>query len=147
MRKRLKPEELPENIIQILSPYFPDVDLSGVRISIGIPALLRRTARIAPVAITIGRRIYFAHRGAGGYDPDTFEGIELIAHELTHVRQFMAFRTRAGFGLSYLGEYRRHRATGKTAQEAYLNISYEFEVEENAARIISDIRDKTRSIN
>ncbi|MGH9820902.1 MAG: DUF4157 domain-containing protein [Pyrinomonadaceae bacterium] len=145
MQKRLKPEELPENIIRILSPYFPNVDLSRVRISIGIPALLRRAARIPPVAITIGRRIYFAHRGAGGFDPDTFEGIELIAHELTHVRQFRAFKTRAGFGLSYLGEYRRHRATGKTEHEAYSSISYEVEAKENAARIVRDIRDRTKS--
>ncbi|MDY6967681.1 MAG: DUF4157 domain-containing protein, partial [Spirochaetota bacterium] len=60
-----------------------DVDLSDVRIHIGIYAD-EITRDAGADAVTIDADIYFA---SGKYNPDTDEGIMLLAHELQHVIQ------------------------------------------------------------
>lgn len=59
------------------------VDLSGVRIHTDARAA-EAAAVLHARAFTIGDDIYFA---AGAYDPDSDDGIALIAHEAAHVAQ------------------------------------------------------------
>lgn len=54
--------------------------------------------------------------------------IELLAHELTHVRQYRRYGMAAFLG-RYLGEYLRARLTGAPHVEAYRRISFEREAE------------------
>lgn len=59
------------------------VDLSRVRIHTDDAAHQAATA-LAARAFTIGEDIYFER---GAYDPESASGVELIAHEVTHVAQ------------------------------------------------------------
>ena len=54
--------------------------------------------------------------------------IELLAHELTHVRQYGRYGMAAFLG-RYLGEYLRARLAGAPHTEAYRRISFEREAE------------------
>jgi hypothetical protein len=78
---------LPEEARQTLSKWFPDLDLSEVRVKTGLPWYVpnenpRTGAR--NIAYTQGNTLYFEE---GYYDPNTASGLSLIGHELTHVRQ------------------------------------------------------------
>ena len=71
----------------LLQPYFAHIVLERTRIvdgSVGgkVPFWLRRDM----CAVVLGHRIYFR---AGAYQPNTKQGLELLAHELTHVSQFL----------------------------------------------------------
>ena len=61
-----------------------DADFSDVRIHTGAYAD-KLTKSSGAEAVTIGRDIYFA---GGKYNPETEDGIRLLAHELQHVIQF-----------------------------------------------------------
>jgi hypothetical protein len=70
-----------------LKPYFAHIVLEQARIVDGsfggkVPFWLRRDM----CAVVLGHRIYFR---AGAYQPNTKLGVELLAHELTHVSQFL----------------------------------------------------------
>lgn len=73
---------LPEALRERLAPRFGD-ELAGVRVHVDeeAAALCRR---MNAGAFTVGRDLYFA---AGAWQPDRDDGVELIAHELTHVLQ------------------------------------------------------------
>jgi len=58
-------------------------DLAGVRIHTDAEAAAL-CRRVGALAFTVGRNIYFAQ---GAWDPGSEAGIELLAHELTHVIQ------------------------------------------------------------
>lgn len=71
----------------LLQPYFAHIVLERTRIvdgSVGgkVPFWLRRDM----CAVVLGHRIYFR---AGAYQPNTKQGLELLAHKLTHVSQFL----------------------------------------------------------
>jgi hypothetical protein len=71
-------------------------DFSGVRIHAG-PKAEEFNRRLGASAFTVGSDIFF---GRDAYDPETREGLRLIAHELVHVRQQSAGHVeaqRAGF--------------------------------------------------
>src|SRR5690242_13998139 len=112
-------EPLPPEIQQLLAPFFPGFDLGRIRIHEGIPLYV--------VANSVGYadrdRIYLA---PGFYRVDTAEGLALIAHELTHCRQYQrygAWRFRA----RYLSAYVNNRHSGMPHDQAYMEIPFEVE--------------------
>jgi hypothetical protein len=69
------------------SPYFESRTLYAVRIFEGsVPFWLHKNM----CAVVIGSRIYFR---SGIYQANTPSGIELLAHELTHVEQYLSGMT------------------------------------------------------
>jgi hypothetical protein len=73
---------LPDRVRRFMEPRF-GADFRAVRIHVGEHAA-RLSQRVSARAFTLGKHIYFAH---GAYQPDSLEGRELIAHELTHTLQ------------------------------------------------------------
>lgn len=73
-------------------PYFQQRTLDVVRIVEGhVPFWLRRSM----CAVVLGHRIHFRAEvdRPGAYQANTASGIELLAHELTHVEQFLSGMT------------------------------------------------------
>jgi hypothetical protein len=79
--------------------------------------------------------IYF---GPGKFS-DSLEGIELMTHELTHVKQYRLHGL-IGFGAKYLAEYAANKRKGMNDFDAYFNISFEREARDYAKNIIDGIR-------
>ncbi len=75
-------QSLPQSERNFFEPRF-GTDFSQVRIHAGSQAAETASA-INARAFTLGRDVVF---GAGQYQPSTFEGRRLFAHELTHVMQ------------------------------------------------------------
>lgn len=127
---------LPDDLCERLAAYFPGLDLRhdvAWRIS-GIPRLIRLVALIRPVGITLGTLVCLH---PDYYQPDTTDGLELIAHELTHVEQYRAvgyprFTVRYGF------EFLCNMLRGNSIQDAYENISFEVEARARAARVLAE---------
>jgi hypothetical protein len=124
---RSEPEALPDEVIQLLAPFFPGYDLARVRTIEGIPFYVFGN----PVGYADRDRIYFE---AGAYRLDTPEGLALLAHEVTHCRQYHRHGTWR-FRARYLWSYFHGRLSGMTGKEAYLNIPYEIEAREVEARV------------
>jgi len=76
---------LPEDVREFMEPRFR-ADFGQVRIHTDQQAE-RLSARLSARAFTYGKDIFF---GRGEYRPDTPEGAELLAHELTHTIQQQA---------------------------------------------------------
>lgn len=70
--------------------YVLGADFSDVRVHVGSEA-----ANIGAIAFTWGSDIHFA---PGHYNPNTFQGQQLLGHELTHVVQQRSGRVRNPFG-------------------------------------------------
>jgi hypothetical protein len=83
-------------------------------------------------AIVFGRRIFLAPSSHGALEGDADSSVELLAHELTHVRQYRRYGMAAFLG-RYLGEYLGQRFAGLSHREAYLAISFERDAQ-SAAR-------------
>jgi len=117
--KRISPETK-----KLLSPFFPTINLDKIRLYSGglrlghLILLLNRAT-----AITFGKKIFFAR---GMLDESTPTGITLIAHELTHVRQYQETGY-LRFLYRYLRDYIQSRIEGKNHHSAYLNVSFEQE--------------------
>lgn len=97
----------------LFSPYFARIVINEARIidsSFGgkVPFWLRRDM----CAVVLGRNIYFR---AGGYQPNTRQGIELLGHELTHVSQFLHGMTL----LKYVWSCRKGYKNSRYELEAY----------------------------
>src|ERR1044071_981883 len=88
MFNRTNSSPLPSSLKTILTPCFPDHDLSLVMIHQSIPWYVRRFARVTPAAYTSGNNIHFA---PGQYDPNSLNGIATIAHELAHAQQYKKY--------------------------------------------------------
>ena len=72
---------------QLYQPYFQSSTLQKVRIIEGhTPFWLSKNM----CAVVLGHRIYFRQHA---YRPNTPQGIELLAHELTHVEQYLTGMT------------------------------------------------------
>jgi hypothetical protein len=110
---RIAPE-----IAERLSPAF-EKELSRARLHSGGLARLLTTMAGAN-AIVFGRRIFLAT----STDPPA----ELLAHELTHVRQYGRYGMAPFLG-RYVGEYLAGRFAGASHRDAYLGISFEREAE------------------
>jgi hypothetical protein len=84
------------------------------------------TALARADAIVFGRRVFLT---AAAEDViATGASIELLAHELTHVRQYRRYGMAAFLG-RYVGEYLAARFAGASHAEAYRGISFEREAE------------------
>src|SRR5678816_2937795 len=75
-------EPLPAGVVKFLEARFR-TDLGAVRVHTG-PQAAQRSRELNARAFTTGQDIYF---GEGRYQPETAEGLELIAHEVTHTVQ------------------------------------------------------------
>ena len=84
---------------QTLEPRFR-ADFGGVRLHTDAKAAALATA-IGARAFTFGNHIFF---NAGQYQPQTPEGLELLAHELTHTIQQQAVIQRAVNDAAVIGE-------------------------------------------
>jgi hypothetical protein len=128
-------EPLPPEVLQLLAPFFPGFDLSRVRIYEGIP----RYVIANPVGYADRNRVYLA---PGFYRVDTAEGLALVAHEITHCRQYQqhgAWRFRA----KYLAAYCHNRRRGMSHDRAYLEIPFEVEarkIERNVHAALSHLQ-------
>ena len=74
--------QLPKKTRALLEPRFR-TDFGGVRLHADANAK-RLSNKIGARAFTYGRHIFF---NAGQYNPDSQEGLQLLAHELTHTIQ------------------------------------------------------------
>ena len=81
---------LPEDVREFMEPRF-EADFSGVRLHTDESAA-RLSARVSARAFAYRNHIFF---GRGQYQPNTPEGAELLAHELTHTIQQQAVVQRA----------------------------------------------------
>jgi hypothetical protein len=122
-----EPARLPEEVVQLLAPFFPGFDLSRIRIHEGIP----RYVVGHPVGYADRNNIYFA---PGLYRVDTIEGLTLIAHEVAHCLQYhrhgvWPFRAR------YLAAYFKNRLRGMDHLKAYRGIPFEIEAREIEAEV------------
>ena len=106
-------DRLPENMSELLDQVANCADSQGIPLSMTLRVRMERilganldavrihtdkaaaqaTLGVAARAFTLGDHIYF---GAGEFAPDSREGFELLAHELTHVRQWQEGRVSAG---------------------------------------------------
>ena len=110
---------LPDFVQEILRPYFPDFDLDRVRIREGIPWYVLMDAD----GYTDRQTIYLKPEH---YDPETVSGLSLLAHEVTHCRQYHAHGTWR-FRAKYLGAWLRELRRTHSLTQAYLNIPFEIE--------------------
>jgi hypothetical protein len=101
------------------APVFDDELLDAVRVFEGVVPFWLRPDMLG---VTLGHRIYFR---PGAYDPGRRDGIELLAHELAHVRQFARGMTI----LKYLWASRR----------GYWRNPYEVEARAVAAQLMPSI--------
>src|SRR5215210_4411448 len=83
--KRQRGEPLPPEVQQLLAPFFPGFDLGRIRIYQGIPHYVVGTSKEGPIGYADRNRIYLA---PNHYRVDTPAGLALIAHEITHCRQY-----------------------------------------------------------
>jgi predicted SprT family Zn-dependent metalloprotease len=123
----MKPENepLPEDVVALLTPFFPELDLSRIRVCEGIQRYVRG-GPAGPVGYADRYKIYFA---PGVYHVDTIEGLALIAHEVAHCLQYQrhgAWRFRA----RYLAAYFKNRLRGMSHLKAYRSIPFEIEARE-----------------
>jgi hypothetical protein len=122
-----KAVKLPEEVVQLLAPFFPGFDLNRVRIHEGVP----RYVVGDPVGYADRHNIYLA---PGAYRVDTIEGLVLIAHEVAHCRQYHQHGTWR-FRARYLAAYFKNRWRGMNHLKAYRNISFEIEAREIEAEV------------
>lgn len=131
--------KLPENTIAALAPYFPDIDLSKIEIITGVPWYVPMKAG----AYTDRNRIFFAD---GFYNPDTHEGLALIAHELTHVEQYRKFgkwKFRFLYSRSWMAELFRNLSF----IQAYRNNRFEVAAREVESLVYCDLCDGGQRIS
>lgn len=106
--------------LTIFKPYFAAIVLKEARIFDGVvPLWLRRDM----CAVVIKNRIYLR---TGAYQPNTPSGVALLAHELTHVSQFLHGMT----WLSYLW----------SCQKGYRRSAYEIEAYEKGQLISANFQ-------
>ena len=84
-------------------PYFSADVLAQARV---IDGKVPRWLRPDMCGVTLGPRIHFR---VGAYDANTADGIELLAHELVHVRQFLEGMTLRSYVWACRWGYRRNR--------------------------------------
>lgn len=86
--------------------------------------------------------MFLSPEGAALVFSDAPDGARLLAHELTHVRQYRRAGAAVFLG-SYVGEYLGRRLAGARHAQAYCELSFEREAEKArlALEDISDVDD------
>lgn len=144
----IPPAHLSQCLQWLLAPYFKAVgefkglDLNDIIIHEGLPETglggqIVKNAKGDVHAITLLHNIYFKP----GLYAANLDGIELVAHELTHVKQ-QYLHGIAGFAAEYLKDYGKNKAAGMDDFDAYANISFEKEAADYAAKIKEAIRNQ-----
>ena len=121
---------LPPDTVRALQPFFPAFDLTVIRLREGIP----RYVIGEPLGYVEGRTIYLRK---GAFQPDTTDGLALLAHEIAHCQQYERVGT-LRFLARYAWAYCRNRLRGMNHDAAYQNIPFEIE-----ARMIEDLAFET----
>lgn len=125
-------ELLPDEVCQLLAPFFPDFDLRRVRIYEGIP----RYVIGRPLGYVNRHKIFFA---PGAYRLDKAEGLALLAHELEHCRQYQVLG-RWRFRWRYLLAFYRNRRRGMAWEEAYWQVPFEIAARRVEANVLAWLR-------
>jgi hypothetical protein len=107
-----------------------ELSLGEVRGPRSLVAHIALTARADGIAL--GRHVFVR---SALFGPEGSVPIELVAHEVTHVAQYMREGT-LRFCLSYVSAYALGRASGLDAHAAYLAIPYEIEARAVAASLL-----------
>lgn len=124
-------QSLPRHIVSLLNPYFPELDLSDIRIHTGIPWYVAMAAD----AYTDCHNIYFA---PGKYDTETVSGIALIGHEVTHCWQYHRYgkwKFRGAYSERWARKFIEHRSW----VDAYFHNPFEVEAREMERQIYFDL--------
>jgi hypothetical protein len=79
-------------------------------------------------AIVFGRQVFLGRSAENAIAAGAAAAARLLAHELTHVRQYRRYGMAAFLG-RYVGEYLAARFAGATHADAYRGISFEREAE------------------
>ncbi|MBO0722056.1 MAG: DUF4157 domain-containing protein [Blastocatellia bacterium] len=127
--KSSNPLRLPEKAVRVLAPFFPGFDLARICIYENIPWYISGD----PQGYADRYNIYFR---PGAYQADSIEGLALLAHEITHCRQYRN-HGKWRFRALYLAAYFKNRLRGMPRREAYLNIPFEIEAREVETRILN----------
>lgn len=97
---------------QFVLPFFHHTTIEQAQIIDGyVPFWLRRSM----IAVVLGKRIFFRQ---GVYDPNTAQGIHLLAHELTHVEQFLTGMTIWSYLWAARNGYRQNKYEIQACQQA-----------------------------
>ena len=110
---------LPTEAIRALQPFFPTFDLARIRLREGIP----RYVIGEPLGYVEGSTIYLRK---GVFQPETTDGLALLAHEIAHCQQYERLGTRR-FLVRYVWAYCRNRLRGMNHDAAYRDIPFEIE--------------------
>jgi hypothetical protein len=138
-----KPFQLSKCLQWLLAPYFKargefrGLDLNEIKLYEGLPEKITQFAVIDVAAITIWTSIYFAPNQYSG----DLDGIELVAHELIHVRQWL-LNGQIGFPAQYGAEFAKNLRKGMSKKDAEKNISFELEATREAANIKEAIKNQ-----
>lgn len=100
-------------------------DLSGVLLIGGLGGGFV-TAIAGARALTLGRWIFLSYPAWQLLERGCRDGLELLAHEVTHVVQYRRWGM-GGFLWDYLGEYLSMRARGRSHGAAYRDLRAERE--------------------
>jgi hypothetical protein len=132
--------QIPPPLAERLHPAFGS-DVERARLHCGRFARLL-TSLAGADAIVFGRRVFLG--SAAEHELTSTDGarVELLAHELAHVRQYRRWSVAAFLG-RYVGEYLRGRLAGDSHAQAYRAISFEREAEE-ASESVRDGREEER---
>jgi hypothetical protein len=117
-----RPVRLPQETRQLLARFFPGFDLGSIRLYKGIPWYVIGK----PIGYADRNKIFLAR---DAYRLDTVEGLALLAHEITHCRQYSEHGTWL-FRARYLIEFFKNRLRGMSRREAYFFNSFEIEARE-----------------
>jgi RHS repeat-associated protein len=129
---------------QILQKYFPDLDLTKVRLHSfeDTPWPLKLPFTQGASSWTLGNDIFF---NQNEMDQSSAEGIALIGHELTHTEQYAALGAgvpelgASPFIDQYLSYYAALRAGGLSPEDAYENLPMEVDAYMKQARILREL--------
>jgi RHS repeat-associated protein len=124
------------------------LDLSNVRLHVGVPDWAQKLAVINIGAITIGNDIYISPDEVRRWAGRSWEDLELIAHELAHVEQYSIATGATGhrrlgqlaFGAAYLGGYLGQKLRGKSDKDAEKENLLERAAESKAKKIIETLK-------
>ena len=125
---------LPPEAVHVLQPFFPGFDLTVIRVCEGIP----RYVIGEPLGYADRNMIYLVR---GAYQPETLEGLALLAHEITHCRQYHELGIWR-FRYRYLSAYTRNRWRGMNHETAYWHVPFEIEARYIESRALDALRER-----
>lgn len=108
----IKPRALTASERQYVASFFNHTTIEQAQIIDGyVPFWLRRSM----IAVVLGKRIFFRQ---GVYQPNTAHGIHLLAHELTHVEQFLSGMTIWSYLWASRQGYKQNKYEVQACQQA-----------------------------